>query len=267
MKFTVFLKGQLFDFIDSYIQYGKKTFTTTLAFTVLCFLAITLLLYFNTAPPLNDLKQISLQDFFWTRFSTKEIYCIVDLSKIVFIFFVSLFSIGLTRLTIFPFEEPTKLSFSNFIIKLKLIDILLTFFVLILCCFIDFGLSRLKYISLSNAIYPEFDKWYHSILFFLRIYIPMILFSITVFKLSSKNPLKLSIKKIVFLLISLWLFNEFAYEFNILIKHNVLGLILIPIDNNSRFLYESLLEILLVAFYFVGFNSAMTSTFKQFEKQ
>jgi len=266
MTFTNYLKEQFIDFVDSYKNFGKKTLTTTIAFTVLCFVAVSLLIYFSTVSLQDEARQTSIQNYFWYRYSMKEIYCLADLAKIIFIFFVSLFSIALSRIASDTSEGSQKYSFGSFMVRFKFIDLLSIIIILLICCIMDFGLSGLSYLSISDTIYPAFDKWFHSIIFLFRIYFPMILFSITVFKLSSKNSLKLSLKKMFFLFVSLWLFNEFAYEFYIFMKHYIFGLLLVPFEIESKFLYESLLEIIIVAFYFIGFYSAMTFPLKLDDK-
>src|SRR6185436_13280926 len=99
MTFSNYLKGQLTDFVDCYRKYFWRTLGTVLTYTVVCFVAMALLLKFSDFDTTSGKKQVSLLSYFFTRYSNKGIYSLVDLAKTVFIFFVAFFSLGLTRLT------------------------------------------------------------------------------------------------------------------------------------------------------------------------
>ncbi|MFI5140716.1 MAG: hypothetical protein ACHQII_00040, partial [Bacteroidia bacterium] len=91
------MKQQFAHFVDSYKKYFWHTVATVLVFTVLCFVTIAVLFEFSDFDESTSKKQVSLLSYFFHRYSAKNIYSLVDLSKTVFIFFVSLFSIGLYR--------------------------------------------------------------------------------------------------------------------------------------------------------------------------
>ncbi|MFI5142144.1 MAG: hypothetical protein ACHQII_07290, partial [Bacteroidia bacterium] len=61
------------------------------------------------------------------------------------------------------------------------------------------------------------------------------------------------------LFLSLWFFNEFAYEVSLFVRPTIFNLILIPFSEERKYLYESLLGTTLIAFYFLGYYSALTS--------
>jgi len=263
MTTTNHIKGQLIDFVDSYRKYFWRTLGSVLTFTVLCLVAIAFLLKFSKFDPISGKKQISLLSYFFSKYSVKDIYSLVDLGKTVFIFFVSFFSLGLIRLITKETNVTTEFSFSSFIKQIRGRDVLILFGTLILSSAIDFGLFWLNSRCETFVKNYELQRWLLSLVYLLRIYFPLILFSISIYKLTYSRPLKLNIKKIILLFISLWLFNEFAYEVSLFVRGNIFSLILAPFDESKKFLYESFLGISLVAFYFVGYFSAMTTSLNQ----
>jgi hypothetical protein len=264
MTFSNYLKGQLTDIVDNYRKYFWRTLGTVLTYSVLCFVVTAILLKFSVFDATgNRYRQISLLSYMFSRFSNNLTYSLVDLSKSVFIFFVSLLSIGLLRQE--NANKDEELSFGQFIKKLKLTDILTLLGILILCLPIDFGLFRLE--TMSNEIKNfGIQKFCYSFLFLLRIYIPLLLFSFTTHKLTSHNKLNLNLKKIMFLFVILWLFNEFAYEFFIFIRGHLFSLMLASFDESKIFSYESLFAIPLMGFYFIGYHSAMSASLKRLDK-
>jgi len=73
---------------------------------------------------------------------------------------------------------------------------------------------------------------------------------------------KFTAKHIGFLLISLWLFNELAYEFIMMVRPLVFSLIMITLKPlNFRYVVESVLGIPLIGFLFLGYYCAMTAPF------
>ena len=120
MKLTDFLKKQFEDFIEVYNKFLFRTSGITLTLTLLCFIVIALLVRFSDFDPTVGKKQFSLLSYFFVRYSKGEVYSIVDLSKTVFIFFVSIFSLGLTRSNPNK-EENTELKVGDFLKQISLI--------------------------------------------------------------------------------------------------------------------------------------------------
>lgn len=267
MTFTNYLKWQLTGFVESYKKYFWRTFATALVFTVLCFVIMALLLMFSDFDARTDRVQISLLSYFFNRYSANNTFSFVDLDKSVFLFFVSLFSIGLMRLTVDEDKKQQELSFSSFIKRLRGGDFISLLEILILCSVIDFGLFQLSSITETAIKNFEFERWLHAFLFLLRIYIPLILFSLILHRLTSNKKLKMTFKKFIFLFVSLWLFNEFANEISSFVRIDIFSLLLAPFDMGKEYLYESFLGIFLIAFYFVGYYSAMTTSLYQLEEK
>lgn len=262
MIFTDYLKGQLIDFVDCYRKYFWRTLGTALTYTVFCFVVVSALLKFSDFG-VNSGRQVSLLSYFFTKYSVGETYSLVDCAKTVFLFFVSLFSVGLFRLSLNETAEQKELSFSSFVKKLHGFDILFLSGTLLLCSAIDFGLFRLETSAETATSNYELRRWIDSSLFLLRIYIPLLVFSFAIYKSTFDRWMKISFRKIIFLFVSLWLFNEFAYEISLFVRGHIFSLLLAPFDEDKKFFYESFLGIPLIAFYFVGYHSAMTLVPKQ----
>jgi len=90
----------------------------------------------------------------------------------------------------------------------------------------------------------------------------LVLFGFTTYRLSSNKKVNVTLKNVVFMMISLWLFNEFAYEFSIYIRNYLFKLILLPFSADKHYFMESFIGMILVAFYFVGYHSAMSTSLK-----
>jgi hypothetical protein len=107
----------------------------------------------------------------------------------------------------------------------------------------------------------NFYRWAHDIIFQLRIYLPMMLFSLII--QIRVTEIDFDARKIALLLASLWLCNEVSYEFVLAVRSYVFGLILSPVVNPEVFYYaESILGIALIASLFAGYSCAMTTPFK-----
>ncbi|SFE91319.1 hypothetical protein SAMN05518672_11227 [Chitinophaga sp. CF118] len=262
MTFTSYLKGLLSDFVDYYQKYLRRTFGVTLVFTVLCFVGAALLLHFSDFARSVSVKQISLLNTFFIRYSKADTYSLVDLTKSVFLFFVALFSLGFTRLA----NDKTSGKFNLFIRKITLKDITFLLGIFILTSLIDYIFFKLERYSIVHAPSNAVSIYFQGLLFHLRIYVPLILFALTICSLTVSEKVLLTFKRILFLYISLWLFNEFAFEIASWANAHFLSFILLPFANSkSLYLYESILEIPLIAFFFLGYHVAMTTPIKQTE--
>ncbi len=259
MTFTNYLKTQLTDFVDTYKKYYLKTNGTTIVFTLITFVFIALLFHFSIFDKTSTKKNISLLSYFFVRYSVGDTYSIVDLSKTIFIFFVSLFSISLTR------QERNKLqtnnfNFSDFLKNIKGNDFLYLFVVLAISVIADYLLFKLDDLSAKNYGGLPSDRWIHGVLFLLRVYIPLILFSFINYKILTGKKQSFNLQKLIWLFVALWLFNEFAYEFSLFVRGHIFGLILLPFSVDSQYFIESILGVALISFYFLGYHSAITNS-------
>ena len=261
MNLKTFIKKQFEDFIEVYDKYLIRTSGITLTYTLFCFLAIALLAIFSDFDPSVLKKQFSLLSYFFTRYSKGNTYSIVDLSKTVFIFFVSFFSLGLTRSNLNK-QENTELKITNFLKQIFVKDILELMGILFLCSIIDYVLFQIDRFSNSNIDNNDFHVLLHGFILLFRVYIPLIFFGLTTYRLSSNKKFKINFKKLIFLFISLWFFNEFAYELSIFVRNHIFGFILLPFSAEKQYFVESFIGMILIAFYFVGYHSAMVSSLK-----
>jgi hypothetical protein len=111
-------------------------------------------------------------------------------------------------------------------------------------------------------------KYISSLLFQLKIYVPLIMFSLAITSLTGIKRSKLTFKRVVKLFISLWIVNEFAYEVFLWVRNHIFNLLLIPVSTPERaFEIESFLSIPLIALFFLGYYSAMTTSIKLTEKE
>lgn len=140
-------------------------------------------------------------------------------------------------------------------------DILYLFWILVACILLDCALFRLEGQLFHLVDNHHFYDWIRGIIFQLRIYIPLILFSLIIQIRVFKT--EFTAKKLFFLLISLWLFNEIAYEFSLAVRTYLFELILAPINDQTYFyIFESILGTGLIACYFLGYYCAMVAPFK-----
>lgn len=247
MPFTSFLKKLLIQFVEVYETAFSKTFIRAILWTVLCFAISQLLATYCTYDLSMQVQPVSVLSFFVLRFSYHDTYSYVDLTKTVFIFLVSIFSINLIR-------------------KITLKDILYLLTMLLVCALLDCALFRLRS-QMDHAIdNKHLLLWVDGMIFLFRIYFPLILFALCIQLCTSK--INFTFKKIAYLFVALWLFNEISYEFIMLLRANVFDLILAAFQIPAyRYVGESILGIPLIASCFLGFYCGMTAPFKLLEKE
>ncbi len=257
MKFTVFLQEQLNSFVDCYKKYSRQTVGITISFTIICFVCAALLLRLSDFDGSIQLRQISLLSYFFNRYSDGKTYAVVDLAKTVFIFFVALFSITLMH-AVKNKTGQQELTFRHSFRALRMDDVITLIVVLLIAAVADYALFEAEtYFSTGTASFNVY-RYMRSTCFHLRIYVPLILFSIALWRISAGNKSRLTFKRILFLYIALWLFNEVAYEFFEWMRIHVFGLILMPVkEPESYYLFESILGVPLVASLFLGYYAAM----------
>ena len=268
MTFSSSLAEVLSELVKNYGKYFKRTIGSTMVFTIFCFVGILFLVQYAQFDIAGNGKQpFSVVAYLFYRFSSFDTYCIADLSKTLFVFFVALFSIGFIRLTSENLAE-TELSFMHFFRKLTLKDGFVLILILIVSALLDIVLSKLDGILVVNIQNSLFVKYLSHLIFHIRLYLPLILFGLSTYSLTTLSSVRVSFKRIIFLYISVWIFNEFAYETLLWMQYHVFDLILMPLAEKPDrwFVFESFLSIPLVSFYFIGFSSAMTLSLKLTEK-
>src|SRR5438477_734084 len=234
MKFVDFLKSQLVDFVYNYKKYFTRTLGIAITYASVCFVIAALLFRFSNFDRTVSSKQISLLSYFFHRYSKGPTYSIVDLIKTVFIFFVCLFSVALLRI----FKNGTKqreARMKDFLTALKTKDFLWLFIVFVISSMVDFGLVEVANLSTLNVRNTNADIYIQETLFHLRIYIPLMLFSLAIWNLVDMQKPKITLRLVLFLYISLWLFNEFAYELSMWVRGHVFGLALMPFRDSTKF--------------------------------
>ena len=255
MSFDLFLEKQLQDFVTVYKTLFKKTFGVTIILSFLCLLFI-LALHLYGGPEVAPGK--SLSSYIWYRFSVSAGYQFVDMSKSILLFVISFFSIALSRKVIRD-GENLNVQFGSFFDEMKPGDFGFLFLALVGCLVIDYLLCQVDtyvYTSMSNK---AFSPWIFSQTHFLRIYLPLLLFSYVNKLALTKNKSFFTLKKCLFLLTALWLFNEMAYEFALFVRGHIFALVMAPFPAGTLFFVESMLELPLIAVLFLGYHSAITN--------
>ncbi|MCW3072377.1 MAG: hypothetical protein JWO44_2267 [Bacteroidetes bacterium] len=252
MNIAAFLKIQLSDFVDTYEKQFRKTYGITLVWTI-CATAITLLLLKYTSFDVSlRQRHNSLIGFFYYRFSTASVYSFTDLCKIVFIFFMSVFSLSMIRFN----SSGSRISFAGALQTIKAEDLLMLILALGGASIGDYFIN----LGIYNLPSSAYTTWFYYLLFHCRIYVPLIIFSYAVCKLAAPGRVQFTFYKMFLLFIALWLFNEFSFEAYMFINNTLFRLVFAPVEMpDTLFILEGILDLFLIAFFFPGFYSALTS--------
>lgn len=258
MKLSTFLKELLYGFVDDYQKLFRKTYSIALIWTICTAAVILVLCKYSTFD--NSLRQLEngLVGLLYYHYSDPVTYRVVDLSKIVFLFFVSIYSISASRSA--SAEKPSR-AFPDVMRFITLTDFLALVLTFLVAALLDFGMNSISGSFLLNS----FSSWFYSLFYYLRIYVPLLLFSIVLGLLFTNGKINFSFRKLCFLLISLWLFNMFSYELYAIISSLIFKLIFTSLPTpDQRFILESIPGFFIIAFYFIGYHSAMSKPFQIF---
>jgi hypothetical protein len=240
MQFSLFLKKLLTEFVDVYKKYFSSTVKAALLWTILCFAIVQVLATYCSYDPGIRAQPVSVLSFFILKFSVNNTYSFVDLTRTLFIFFVAIFSVNLNQ----------KVTTKNVIYLLGTLAV---------CALLDCALFRLN-TQLQTLFSTNAHAliWFNEIILLFRNYLPLLLFAIVIQLCIGK----FNAKHLGFLLIALWLFNELAYEFIMLIRPVLFSLLMITLKPMTwRYVMESVLGVPLIAFLFLGYYCAMTAPF------
>lgn len=240
MQLSLFLKNLLTEFVDVYKKYFTSTVRTALLWTILCFALIQVLATYCNYDPGIRAQPVSILSFFILKFSINNTYSFVDLARTLFIFFVAIFSVNLNQ-------------------KVTIKSVLYLIVTLLFCALLDCALFRLNYQLQSMFTTNQHALiWINEVVILLRNYLPLILFALIIQLCLGK----FTTTHFGFLLISLWLFNEFAYEFIMMVRPLLFSLIMITLKPMTyRYVVESVLGIPMIGFLFLGYYCAMTAPF------
>lgn len=240
MQFSLYLKNLLTEFVGVYKKYFSSTVRAALLWTILCFALVQVLATYCSYDLGIRAQPVSILSFFILKFSVNNTYSFVDLARTLFIFFVAIFSVNLNQ-------------------KVTIKSILYLLGALVVCALLDCALFRLNtQLQTLFTTNPHALIWVNEVILLLRNYLPLLLFALTIQLCIGK----FNVKHIGLLLISLWLFNEFSYEFIMLIRPLIFSLIMITLKPLTyRYIVESVLGIPLIAFLFLGYYCAMTAPF------
>jgi hypothetical protein len=250
MSLAKFLKSLFNQFVESYQQYFAKTLGYALLWTLVCFAIGQALAAYSLYDPHLTFQPISILSYFSFNVSQGNTYSFVDDFKIIFIFFVAIFSANLIK----------KVSFGA---------VLFLLITLMICAVIDYGLFYLSNVAgaaTASTGNSYLYRWVLSILVLLRIFVPYLLFAITIQITTAK--LRLSFKKLFYLFLSIWLFYTVSHELLQLLRDALFALILVPFKTKIySYVMESLLGLPVLAAFFVGYYVAMTKPFEILQKE
>lgn len=256
MKFNSYLRNQLTDFVEVYHKFWVPTFNVTLLYSLACFIIVGVLARVSPLGSLMEQADISLLSFFFSKYSSEEHYYFSDLSMIVFAFGVSLFSLGLARIHHRELEE-SEYKLQDFLREIKSTDIVDLGLVLVASSVVDFLLYKGGMRIYNSKFLGSLHLYMWHIVYFIRIYLPLILFSIFTVRLINREKFRFSAKAILFLLVSCWIFHATTVEIWYFVRNYVFDLILLPFRPEARLIAESLLGVVLMALFIPGLQSVM----------
>jgi len=112
----------------------------------------------------------------------------------------------------------------------------------------------------------EGRAWLHSMIFLIKIYLPLCLFALAVFKISTGRLPAFRLWKALYLFAAFWLFNEFAYEAYLFAHAHLFRIAFLFFHEEARFLCDSFLCMCLLLFYFIGYATVLIRPLQIMEK-
>src|SRR6202012_4767719 len=164
MSLAKFLKSLLTQFVETYQQLFAKTFGYALLWTLLCFAIGQTLAAYSSYDPGLIFNPLGILSYFQLNLSQNSTYSFVDDFKIIFIFFVAIFSLKLLK-------------------KASFLAIFYLFLTLILCVLFDYGFSLLAVLIKAHVSPIKFAylyMWLFSLLALFRLFVPFILFAVAI---------------------------------------------------------------------------------------
>ncbi len=244
MSLAKFLKSLFTQFVESYQQLFAKTFGYAILWTIICFAIGQALAAYSYYDPTLTFQPLSILSYFSFDVSLNNTYSFVDDFKIIFIFFVAVFS-------------------ANLIKKITSGAIIILVLTLVVCIVMDYGifyLSNIVHAAVLSTRNSYLYRWSLSIMVLIRLFVPYILFALAIQISSAK--LRFSFQKLLYLFISIWLFYLVSHGVLQFLRDNVFALILVPFKTKIySYVMESLLGLPVVASFFVGYFCAMTRPF------
>lgn len=169
MQSAAYLKKLLTGYVTIYQTLFVKTFKAALLLTILSFLIAGIIGHFFDYDSRLKSKPISILSYFFSRFSYKEIYAFGDTVKTIFLFLVSVFSVNLIR------NENKETGD-----KINVKDILSLLATMVTCILLDCALFRLEGQLKHGIDNKHLSIWIGNVIFFLRIFLPLIFFALVI---------------------------------------------------------------------------------------
>ncbi len=252
------VKSFIDEVFKTYSNYFGKVYSYCILITSIVFIIIALLLKFSSYGPDISEKWFTFYHALFYKYSEKGIYSIVDLSKSIYLFFAMLLALSLYTGRTFR-KRAQYLNTGD--ISISLIALLVAVVIDVILYFVGYKLS-------DTSCNADSVVLVRNLFFELRIYFPILIFAFAVSQRVLKSKFLFNWYGFLTLIISSWLFNEFAYELSLLVKNYILTPITINFnDLTTKNLIESILCIPLFAIFLLGFACVLFFPLSFYQKQ
>jgi hypothetical protein len=230
MSFPDFIKGQFGALVDAYDKRFRRMLETAWFLALACWAIGEVLIHFTGE---GQRRYDLVLDWFYDRTSSSMGYAAADMIKTVFLLFAALFAIMVQR-------DHGGSSFLKRVLSVKALEAGQLFMLLVLLTPIDIGLTRLQAICRGSENSAWLD-WAWSVIFFARIYLPLLVFSWSVGRSLTGKYTRPAFRTLLFALAALWLVNEIAFEVTIFIFNCIGKLLVAPMDGTYAVHYAQML--------------------------
>jgi hypothetical protein len=250
MKLLTVFQEFVIDTIGFYRDYFRKTYPAALIFTLFAVIGGCLLLLQLPEHEGDSIRKYGFITLIFRCLSSGSNYYYIDLYKTVYMVFTALFVTGFIKA-----KDRGTLNFIGIVKWIDSTDIQNTVIAILVMAGFDF----LLFYAVSNLSYhTNLDKWMYYVLFFLRILLPIAVFSIAVTMSLFRDKFKLTFKYFFILLACCWAYHEFMYSVILTLKELVVNLVLLPfVRDDTRFLLEIFISIPVLALFMLGFAGLM----------
>lgn len=254
----------LFEF---YSKYLSDLYVFCIFITSISFVSSALLYKYSAFGKDFGAKNFNYYDAIFSKFSYGGVYSIVDFSKPVFLFLITLLSVAFFRY-VRKADKTNTPAFKIFFQNIKPKDFFILIPIAAIACMADMFLfqadAKIKGLNIDQYNY----LWIHYTLSILRLNIPMIISGIAVAFLAITNEIQTRGRSIITLIISVWLYNVVAYEVASLIGSVIIFGVGDAFNNIPiRYIVESVLYIPIVAFFIPGYAAVFYYPFKFYEEE
>ncbi len=229
-------------------------------FTLICFGMVIFCLYFSDFDPSRAHSATSLLSYFFFSNSIHDTYCLADITPIIFLFLVTLFSVSLLKNSS---EDGEEFKITLVIKGLGMNEWFYSIFVLVACVVIDYLLFQTDRLVSSSLGDKDLVRWIHDLLMYpVRQFLPWFLFVYALYKSHWNRKFHFSLKALGFAFLAYLIIRAFTIEFYDFVKIYLMNLIFLHVNVEKKFFFESLLGTGIITSLFLGYYAVMTSVSK-----